>query len=124
MLEVPTVDTKVAAAATVQGVLVNSPFHLSITKLKFILMEQFITKAEKYILIKENLAARKVNGNENTQEKGKSSPQDAKRNNFYINRSERDRNDKDRFDSDKDNQGFKKKRVDTTTTLCTRTLQP
>ena len=66
MLEVP-------AATTIQGVLVNSPFHLSITNFKFISMEQFIAKAEKYILQEENLAARKVNGNENTQEKSKSS---------------------------------------------------
>ena len=50
MLEVPAVDIKVAAAAAIQGVLANSPFHLSITKLKFISMEQFIAKAEKYIL--------------------------------------------------------------------------
>ena len=50
MLEVPAVDTKVAADAAVQGVLANNPFHLLITKLKFISMEQFIAKVEKYIL--------------------------------------------------------------------------
>ena len=50
MLEVSAVDTKVVAAATVQRVLANSPFNLSITKLKFISMDQFIAKAEKYIL--------------------------------------------------------------------------
>ena len=62
MLEVPAVDTRVVAAAAVQGVLANSSFHLSITKLKFVSMEQFIAKAEKYILQEENLAARKNNG--------------------------------------------------------------
>ena len=64
MLEVPAVDTRVAAAAAVQGVLANSPFHLSITKLKFVSMEQFIAKAEKYILQEESLAARKNNGDD------------------------------------------------------------
>ena len=39
MLEVPAVDRRVVAAAAVQGVLANSPFHLSITKLKFVSME-------------------------------------------------------------------------------------
>ena len=110
MLEVSAVNTKVAAAAAVQGVLVNSPFHLSITKLKFILMEQFIVKVEKYILQEENLVARKVNGNENTQEKGESSHQGVKRNNFYRDWSKRDWNDRDRSDDDKDNRGFRKKK--------------
>ena len=62
MLEVSAVDTKVTTAAAVEGVLANNPFHLSITKLKFISMEQFIAKVEKYILQEENLATRKNNG--------------------------------------------------------------
>ena len=73
MLEVPAVDVKVVAAAAVQGVLANSPFHLSITELKFISIEQFIAKAEKYILQEENLAARKNNGDVNYQDKAETS---------------------------------------------------
>ena len=73
MLEVPVVDTRVATAMVVQGVLANSPFHLSITKLKFISMEQFIVKVEKYILQEENLAARKNNGDVNYQDKAETS---------------------------------------------------
>ena len=73
MLEVPVVDTKVAVATAVQGVLANSPFHLSITKLKFISMERFIAKAEKYILQEENLVARKNNRGDSYQEKAETS---------------------------------------------------
>ena len=65
MLEVPAVDTKVVAVVAVQGVMANSPFHLSITKLKFISMEQFIAKVEKYILQEENMVARKSDGGDN-----------------------------------------------------------
>ena len=75
ILEVPVGNIKVAAIAAVQGVLANSPFYLSIMKLKFISMEQFIAKADKYILQKENLAAWKSNGDGNYQEKGKTSRQ-------------------------------------------------
>ena len=110
MLEVPAVDTKVAATAVVQGVLVNNPFHLSITKLKFISMEQFIAKVEKHILQEENLAARKSNGSDNLQEKSESSHHGAKRSNFYRDWSNRDWNDRDRFDDDKENRGFRKKK--------------
>ena len=80
MLKVPAVDIKVAVAAAVQGVLANSPFHLSITKLKFISMEQFIAKAEKYILQEENLAARKNNGDVNYQDKAETSRQASRQN--------------------------------------------
>ena len=43
-MEVLAVDTKVVVAAAIQGVLANSPFHLSITKLKFISMEHLLQK--------------------------------------------------------------------------------
>ena len=58
-LEVPGVESRVAAAAAVQGLLVDSPFYLSVSKLKFTTMEQFVAKADKYILQEENIAARK-----------------------------------------------------------------
>ena len=58
-LEVPRVESRVATAAAVQGLLVDSTFYLFVSKLKFITMEQFTAKADKYILQEENIAARK-----------------------------------------------------------------
>ena len=58
-LEVPRIESRMAAAATVQGLLVDSTFYLSVSKLKFTTMEQFAAKADKYILQEENIAARK-----------------------------------------------------------------
>ena len=58
-LEVPGVESHVAAAAAVQGLLVNSLFYLSVSKLNFITMEQFAAKVNKYTLQEENIAARK-----------------------------------------------------------------
>ena len=58
-LEVPGIESRVAAAAAVQGLLVDSAFYLSVSKLKFTTMEQFAAKADKYILQEENIAARK-----------------------------------------------------------------
>ena len=48
--EVPGVESRVTAVAAVQGLLVDNPFYLSISKLKFTTMEQFAAKADKYIL--------------------------------------------------------------------------
>ena len=58
-LEVPGIESRVVAAAAVQGLLVESSFYLSISKLKFTTMEQFIAKVDKYILQEENIVARK-----------------------------------------------------------------
>ena len=58
-LEVPGVESRVVAAVAVQGLLVDSPFYLSVSKLKFITMEQFAAKVDKYILQEENIVARK-----------------------------------------------------------------
>ena len=41
--------------AAVQGLLVDSTFYLSVSKLKFTTMEQFAAKADKYILQEENI---------------------------------------------------------------------
>ena len=60
-LEVPGVESRVAAATAMQGLLVDSTFYLSVSKLKFTTMEQFATKADKYILQEENIAAQKGN---------------------------------------------------------------
>ena len=49
-LEVPGVESSVAAAAAVQGLLVDSAFYLSVSKLKFTTMKQFAAKVDKYIL--------------------------------------------------------------------------
>ena len=61
-LEVPRVESHIAAAVAVQGLLVEIPFYLSVSKLKFTTMEQFVEKADKYILQEENIAARKDTG--------------------------------------------------------------
>ena len=62
-------------------------------------MEQFVAKAEKYILQEESLAARKNNGDD----KAETSRQGSKKNGWN-----RDRSDRDRFDDDKENRGYKK----------------
>ena len=49
-LEIPGVESHVVATAAVQGLLVDSAFYLSVSKLKFTTMEQFAAKADKYIL--------------------------------------------------------------------------
>ena len=69
-------------------------------------MEQFIAKAEKYILQEESLAARKNNGDD----KAETSCQGSKKNGWNRDRSDRDRSDRDRFDDDKENRGFKKQK--------------
>ena len=48
-LEVSGAESRVVTAA-VQGLLVDSPFFLSVSNLKFTTMEQFTAKADKYIL--------------------------------------------------------------------------
>ena len=58
-LKVPGVESKVAAVAVVQGLMLDSPFYLSVSRLKFTTMEQFTTKANKYILQEENVATQK-----------------------------------------------------------------
>ena len=58
-LEVPGVKSRVAATVMIQGLLVESPFYLSMSKLKFTMMEQFAAKVNKYILQEENIATRK-----------------------------------------------------------------
>ena len=49
-LEVPEVESRVTATAAIQGLVVESPFYLFVSKLKFTTMEQFAVKADKYIL--------------------------------------------------------------------------
>ena len=49
-LEVPGIESHVAAIAAVQGLLVDSAFYLSVSKLKFTTMEQFAAKSDKCIL--------------------------------------------------------------------------
>ena len=61
-LEVLGVESRVAATAAVQRLLVDSAFYLSVSKLKFTTMEQFAAKADKYILQEENIAAQKNTG--------------------------------------------------------------
>ena len=56
-LEVPGSESRVAVAAAVQGLLVDSAFYFSMSKLKFTTIEQFIANADKYILQEENIAA-------------------------------------------------------------------
>ena len=56
-LKVPGVESRVAVATVVQGLLMESPFYLSVSKLKFTTIEQFIAKVDKYILQEENIAA-------------------------------------------------------------------
>ena len=57
-LKVPGVESRVVATA-VEGLVVYSPFYLSVSKLKFTTMEQLATKVDKYILQEENIVAQK-----------------------------------------------------------------
>ena len=54
--------------------------------------------------------ARKNNGGNSYQEKAETSCQGTKRNDWFRNRSDKDRNDLNRSDEDKENRGFKKKK--------------
>ena len=81
MFEVPGVKTKVTATAAVHGVLINNTFFHSTSKIKFVLMEQFAAKAEKYIMQEENIETRKNIAKKKVNEKGEPSQQDEKRNN-------------------------------------------
>lgn len=59
MLVIPEAETKAAIATVKPGVLMNSTFFNSILKCMLITMEQFMEKAQKYILQEEKISARK-----------------------------------------------------------------
>ena len=65
-LEVPVVESRVVTTVVVQGLLLDSPFYMLGSKLKLIMMEQFIAKTDKYIL----LATRKDNRKKKEQVEG------------------------------------------------------
>ena len=50
--------------------MVDSPFYLSVSKLKFTTIEQFAAKADKYILQEENIVARKDTGEKKDRTEG------------------------------------------------------